>query len=659
MFEVEKNRIEELVKLLNIASEAYYNDRDEVMSNYEWDAAFDELTELEAKTGYILPESPTQNVGVDESLGNGDKEKHEFPALSLAKSKDVAVLQKWAGNLPIWLSWKLDGLTLVITYDNGKLTKLMTRGNGTVGTNITFMAEYIAGFPMTIPYKGHLVVRGEALISYADFNRINSLIENEDEQYANPRNLVSGTLGLDKSRVAEVKERGVHFVAFTLVYIEEDIVSWGERMDYLKSIGFTTVDKELTSAEDLPSTIEKWTEKVKAGYENPVDGLVIAYDDTVYASTGSVTAHHATNAGMAFKWPDKAATTTLRDIEWSCAVASISPVAIFDPVQLEGTTVKRASLCNISEMKRLGLGANGETTLSVIKANMIIPKVVKADGKGTSFTIPSVCPVCGAPTAVHTSEKTHTETLHCTNPNCTAKHIQKYTRFVSKTGLDIDGLSLKTIVKFINSGFIADFSDIFSIEQHKDAIIEMDGFGKRSYEKLIASIDKSKGKANYINFLYSLCIPMIGLDASKKIMNAIGSDEFNTRVHNLVGFEDIDGIGPERSNNIIEWFKDAKNVALYDKLVEILSLSAIVPNKASGVCDGLTFVITGDVHIYQNRNAFKAYVESQGGKVAGSVSKKTNYLVNNDATSASSKNLKAKELNIPIITEDEFVKQFG
>lgn len=656
-----KQRIEELVRVLNEASQAYYQDKDEIMSNFEWDALFDELSALEEETGIVLENSPTHTTGVKESFSAGSREAHEFPALSLAKSKDVAVLQKWAGEYDIWVSWKLDGLTLVATYDNSKLTKLMTRGNGTTGTNITYLAPYIAGLPSDIAEKGHFVVRGEATISYTDFNRINDFIENDDERYANPRNLVSGTMALDKTRANEVKERSVHFNAFTLVYCEGDILSWGDRMKYLDDLGFTTVDREPTNAKGLPEVIDSWTQKVKShAIDLPVDGLVITYDDTEYAQTGSVTGHHATNAGMAFKWQDAQAETVLDHIEWSCAPSMIAPVAVFDPVKLEGTEVKRCFLCNISEMKRLGIGANRKTKMTVIKANMIIPKCVKADGCGTSFEIPEACPVCGAPTEIHIGSSTGTETLHCTNPNCTAKHIRKYERFVSKSGMDIDGLSIETLIKFINNGYISDFADIYHIAEHRDDIVSMEGFGQKSYDNLIASIEKSRS-ISPVNFIFALCIPLIGLDAAKRFIASLGTKGFFDRLSNGEAFDDIEGIGPERSNSVIAWYQNEDNRALLEKLLGEIDVEMVEPKdeNAGGKCTGLTFVITGDVHIYKNRNEFKAYVEAEGGKVTGSVSNKTNYLVNNDIESTSSKNKKAKDLGIEIITEDTFVERFG
>lgn len=656
-----KKRIEELVEILNNASEAYYNDRDEIMSNFEWDSLFDELSALESETGIILPNSPTQSTGAVENMADGNREPHEYPALSLAKSKDPGVIQKWAGEREIWLSWKLDGLTLVATYDGGKLTKLMTRGNGTIGTNITYLSSYIDGLPQKLQEKGHLVVRGEATISYSDFNMLNELIDNDDERYANPRNLVSGTMALDKTRAAEVKERRVHFNAFTLVHLDYPMKSWGDRMDYLDKLGFTTVQRELTNAQGLVQVIDKWSEKVKSGkMDIPVDGLVVTFDDTDYAQTGSVTGHHATNAGMAFKWQDTQAKTVLDHIEWSCAASTISPVAVFKPVHLEGTEVKRCLLCNISEMKRLGIGANGVTEMTVIKANMIIPKCVAADSKGTTFEIPDRCPVCNAPTEIHIGAATGAETLHCTNPNCTAKHIKKYQRFVSKSGMDIDGLSIETIVKFINNGFIADFADIYSIARHEEEIVGLEGFGKKSFDNLIGSIEKSRD-VSPVNFIFALCIPMVGLDAAKRLIASLGTDGFFERLYSQnEPFDDIDGIGPERSNSILKWYENDDNKALLKKLLTQVRVERLEPKTESGgKCAGVTFVITGDVHIYKNRNEFKAYVEAEGGNVTGSVSKKTNYLVNNDINSTSSKNNKAKELGVEIITEDTFVELFG
>ena len=649
-----EQRIKYLIEQLNLASQAYYNGQNEIMTNYEWDAMFDELTLLEQETGIILEDSPTQRTGME--VEAGEREEHEFPALSLAKTKQVEELQAWAGDRDIWLSWKLDGLTLVLTYDGGVLTKILTRGNGTAGNNITFLKQAIGGIPLTIEYKGHMVVRGEAVISYSDFDQINDMIEDDDEKYANPRNLASGTLNLDD--LEEVKKRHVNFHAFTLVYLDDPILSWGERMKYLEDMNFIVVEHEKTTASGLSDVIERWTEKVERGeMDLPVDGLVICYDDTEYAASGSVTGHHATRAGYAFKWADEAVDTRLRYIEWSCAVSTISPVAVFEPVQIEGTTVSRASLCNISEIERLGLGE--ECTLSVIKANKIIPKCIAVkDAKG-EVVIPETCPVCGASTKIHISPKSGTKTLHCTNPDCTAKNVKKFTRFVSKQAMDIDGLSVQTMLKFINQGYIREFADLYRLSEHFDEISQMDGFGEKSCTNMNLAIEKSRN-VHPVNLIYALCIPMIGIDAGKKIVAEVGFEGFLKRMEEQDDFEDIDGIGLEKSNSILLWYQKKENRMMLAHLLQEIQVEKVeVKDTSAGSCVGQTFVITGDVHQFKNRNEFKAYVEAQGGKVTGSVSKKTTYLVNNDLESASSKNKKAKEFGIPIISEDTFVEMFG
>lgn len=649
-----KDKIDELVESLNRASKAYYNGADEIMPNYEWDALFDELTQLEEKTGYIRPDSPTHNAGYEAEAGN--REPHEYPALSLAKTKSIEELKKWAGDMPIWLSWKLDGLTLVLTYDGGRLVKILTRGNGTVGSNITFLQDAISGFPKEIPYKGHMVVRGEATISYTDFKLLNDTIEDDDEKYANPRNLASGTLNLDD--VEEVKRRHVVFYAFTLVHIDDDIISWGDRMNYLSDMKFNVVKREATDAVRLEEAVKRWTRDVESGrMDVPVDGLVICYDDTAYAAGGSITGHHATRAGFAFKWQDEAVDTRLRYIEWSCAVSTISPVAVFDPVQIEGTTVSRASLCNLTEIERLGVGK--ECTLSVIKANKIIPKCIAVKDAVGAVEIPKECPVCHHPTRIFVSKNSGVRTLHCTNPDCTAKNVKKFSRFVSKSGMDIDGLSVQTMLKFINEGFIKQFPDIYHLPEHFDKISSMEGFGEKSCMNMQTAIEKSR-HVHPVNLIFALCIPLIGTDAGKKIVNAIGFDGFADRMRNATDFVDIDGIGQEKSGSILEWYENSKNSAMFEALIKELDIEQVdIKDMSEGSLNGKTFVITGDVHDFANRSEFKAYVESQGGKVTGSVSKKTDYLVNNDTESTSSKNKKAKELGIPIISEDTFIEMFG
>lgn len=660
---MDKNiRIDEIVTRLNAASDAYYGGQEEQMTNYEWDALFDELTALEKETGYVRPDSPTQvtSHSGNEMDGEGEKEVHEYPALSLAKTKKVAELQDWAGERAIWLSWKLDGSTLVATYDGGKLTRVLTRGNGTVGTNITYMAAAIRGIPAKIADKGHLVVRGEATISYADFEAINDTLEDADDRYANPRNLAAGTLALDKTNLDKVRERNVTFNAFTLVHTDEEIRSWGARMDYLDRLGFTTVEREETDAVHLPDAIARWTKKVDSGEMGiPVDGLVITYDDTDYAATGSVTGHHATRAGLAYKWADVSAETVLDHIEWSCAASTITPVAVFDPVQLEGTTVSRASLCNVSELERLGIGADRKTKLRVIKANKIIPKciaVVRAEG---SYEVPSTCPVCGAATEVRVSPVSGVKTLRCTDANCPAKHLKRFVRFASKAGLDIDGLSVQTLHEFVNRGYLRDFSDLYHLNDHANEIVALEGFGEKSCANLMAAIEKSR-KADPVHLIFALCIPNIGTDAGKKLIAALGTKGFLARIESGEGFEDVDGIGVERSNALLNWFADEGNRALFERLMHELQVDDVAPKATNdGTCKGLTFVITGDVHTFKNRDDFKAYVERQGGKVAGSVSGKTSYLVSNDGESGSSKAKKAKELGVPVLSEEAFISRFG
>ena len=652
--------IQSLIDRLNAASDAYYNGREELMTDYEWDAAFDKLKRLEEETGIILPNSPTQNVSADKLTGK--KEAHEFPALSLAKTKKVEDLAKWAENKPIWISWKLDGLTLVVTYDNGKLTKVVTRGNGHIGTNITHLSKAIDGILQTIPYKGHLVIRGEAAISYPDFEQFNMEAE---EEYANPRNLASGSLTLKD--INEVKARHIRWIPFTLVYTEEEINSWGKRMEWLEYQGFNVVDRELIeqpTINNIEQVIHRWTERVtgtsSSPFLYPVDGLVITYDDTAYAATGTVTGHHATRAGFAFKWQDESAETELNFIEWSCAASTISPVAVFQPVELEGTTVKRASLCNISECERLGIGDKG-TKIAVIKANKIIPKVINVIERVGIFHIPETCPVCHSATEVTESEVSSTRTLHCTNVHCPAKQLKKFGRFVSKEGVNIDGLSEQTIQKFINLGWIIEYADFFHLNKHANELRTMEGFGNKSVAKLLTAIEKARN-VEARRLLFALNIPLVGQDVCNRLLSAYSLEELiktATESANDDVFSTIAGIGPEKSTSFVRWMKDADNHSMLQHLLSELNISQTSSAPTGTGCQGLTFVITGDVHHYKNRNELKAYIESQGGKVTGSVSKSTNYLINNDVNSTSGKNQKAKELSIPIISEDEFIARFA
>ena len=648
------SEIESLVNQLNAASDAYYNGKGELMSDYEWDAAFDRLKKLEGETGIILSDSPTQNVSADNVIGQ--KEQHEFAALSLAKTKKVIDLTKWADNRPIWFSWKLDGLTLVVTYDNGKLIKVVTRGNGHIGTNITHLYKAIDGILDTIPYKGHLVIRGEAIISYADFEQFN--MESEEE-YANPRNLASGSLSMKD--INEVKKRHILWIPFTLVYIEEEIVSWGERMKWLEEQGFNVVEREFIekpTEKNIQGVINHWS-NTSSVYPYPVDGLVIAYDDTVYGASGSITGHHATRAGYAFKWQDESAETELEYIEWSCATSTITPIAVFKPTEIEGTTVKRASLCNISECERLGIGDKG-TKIAVIKANKIIPKVINVIERLGVFHISEVCTVCQSATEVTENDSSGTKTLHCTNIHCTAKQLKKFGRFVSKEGINIDGLSEQTIQKFINLGWVREYADLFHLGNHASELRTMEGFGDKSVSKLLIAIEKARNVEAH-RLLFALNIPLIGRDVCNRFLSAYSFNELidiakESNDENI--FARINGIGKEKSGSFVKYIHNDDNYGILHRLlmeVNIINTSNI---SNGNKCKGLTFVITGDLHHYKNRNDLKTYIESQGGRVTNSISKSTSFLINNDIESSSHKNKMANKLSIPIISENEFIDKF-
>lgn len=651
-----KNRMQELINKLNAASDAYYNGKPEIMTNFEWDAAFDELTKLESETGIILPDSPTNKVSEDTTEGN--KITHRFPALSLAKTKSIDDLKKWAGDKDVWLSWKLDGLTLVATYSaisktEAILTTLATRGNGIVGTDVTRLAPYISGLPTKIPYGHNMVVRGEALISYQDFEEVN-----KDGVFANPRNMASGSMTL--LDVEEFKNRRIHFVAFTLVNTTINIPHWGDRMNLLESLGFEVVERTACDSTTLENVVNEYTIKVNNNeYKYPVDGLVIAYDDTIYAEGGSITGHHATRGGYAFKWADESVETELEYIEWSCSTNSITPIAVFKEVNILGSTVRKASLHNISECRRLHIGGKG-SKLEVIKANMIIPQVIKVNKTIGTLEIPSTCPICGHEAKIITSDS-GTETLVCTNDNCTAKNLSMMKRFVSKAAMDIDGLSEATLNTFINAGFISNMVDIFKLDIHRDEIKEMDGFGEKSVDNLMKALKKSK-IVDADKFLFALNIPMCGRDVAKKLMNAYTFNDFINLMNsttNEMELSSIEGMGTEKSKSIYNWFKNSNNMNMVKEFMDILTINDIKKeSNTSGKCFGYTFVITGNVYKFKNRDELKAYIESEGGKVAGGVSTKTSFLINNDITSTSGKNKKAKELGIPIITEAEFINRF-
>lgn len=643
------SRMEELVSKLNIASEAYYSGQKELMSDHEWDEMFDELTKLENETGVVLDNSPTKNVSHENITG--EKEMHEFPALSLQKSKDTMAVRKWIGDQLANISWKMDGLTLVVTYDDGKLSKIVTRGDGEKGANITHLVSAISGIPSEINYKGHLVIRGEAVISYNDFEEVNTIYNNI---YENPRNLAAGSCN-PHTKADIIKDRCVTWIPFTLVYIERDMNSWSERMEFLRSNGFNPVEYQtITNMNEFDAIIKTWSDRV-SDFEYPVDGLVFTYDDVKYASEGNLTGHHDTRGGFALKWEDETAETELIGIEWSVSVQSINPVAVFRSVRLEGTNVSRASLCNISECRRLGIGDAG-TKLTVIKANKIIPKVISASAHN-SLIIPRQCPVCKHDTVIKTSD-TGVEILTCSNPECAAKHIGKMTRFVSKFGFDIYGLSKNKLMSLIEMNVIENVYDIMTLPDKKEDVMAMlsgaDGWGEVSVMNILSEIEKAR-TVPADKFLYALCIPMCGRHVAKELTKSYDIDELID-----IDFDSlICAIGAVKAAAFKNWIDLSYNKDLVRNLMSVCKIKSNTRNsgtKTSNILAGKTFVVTGSVNHFASREDIKSYIEGCGGRVSGSVSSKTDYLINNDIESDSGKNKKAKSLGVAIISEDEFLR---
>ena len=642
-------RMQELVELLNRAAKAYYQDADEIMSNYEYDALYDELQALEDRTGVTLSSSPTVNVGY-EILSELPKERHPSPMLSLDKTKDVAGLQAFAGDQKVVMSWKMDGLTIVLTYRDGGLVKAVTRGNGEVGEVITANARTFKNLPLQIPYKGELVLRGEAVIGYEDFEKINEEIAEVDAKYKNPRNLCSGSVRQLNSEITA--KRNVKFYGFSLVQAEgvDFHNSRAAQLDWLASQGFEVVEHIVVSREEIPNEVIKFSEKIMSN-DFPSDGLVLIYDDVAYGQSLGRTSKFPRDS-FAFKWADETSKTVLREIEWSPSrTGLINPVAIFDPVELEGTTVSRASVHNISIMEELELGIGDQ--IEVYKANMIIPQIAENLTRSGVKDIPKVCPVCGGATEIRSIS--NAKALYCTNPECQAKQLKSYALFVSRDALNIDGLSEATLEKFIARGFIHDFADLFHLEQHREEICEMDGFGEKSYNNLIASVEKAR-ETTLPRLIYGLGIANIGLANAKLICKEIGHNP--ERVMDLTA-EDlaaIDGIGDVIAGNYVAYFSDAEHRELFEKLLKEVKLPEEQEDVGEQTFAGMNFVITGSVEHFANRNEVKALIESKGGKVTGSVTSKTNYLINNNVESTSSKNKKAKDLGIPIITEEDFLR---
>lgn len=645
------DRIKELVEILNKAGESYYAKGVEIMSNYEYDKLYDELVQLEKETGYVKSNSPTVNVGY-EALSELPKEKHESPMLSLDKTKEPDALVSWLGNQKGILSWKLDGLTIVLTYENGELMKAVTRGNGEVGEIITNNAKVFKNIPLVIPHKDKLVLRGEAIITYSDFEQINASLPETDAKYKNPRNLCSGSVRQLNNEVTA--KRNVRFYAFSLVSAEGVDFNNSRKYQYqwLKEQGFDVVEYKEVTGENLKAAISEFEQAIVTN-DFPSDGLVITYEDIEYGISLGRTAKFPRNS-MAFKWSDETADTVLREIEWSASrTGLINPVAIFDTVELEGTQVSRASVHNISVMEGLELGICD--TISVFKANMIIPQIAENKTRSGNIVIPKVCPVCGGDTKIEAMNDV--KSLYCINPQCQAKHIKSFAHFVSRDAINIEGLSEATLEKFIQNGFLKKFTDLYHLDRFKDEIVNLEGFGVKSYDNLIAAVEKSRNTV-MPKVIYSLGIANIGLSNAKVIIKSIGQDVESIINADRATLECVDGIGSVIADTFVSYFEDETNVALFKELVQELNIEEET-SVGEQILDGKIFVITGSVTHFPNRNALKELIESLGGKVTGSVTGNTNYLINNDSTSGSSKNKTAAKLGVPVITEEEFLVLAG
>ena len=644
-------RMKELVETLNAAAKAYYQEDREIMSNQEYDSLYDQLEQLEKETGTVLTNSPTVRVGY-EAVNELPKEEHPSPMLSLDKTKDREVLRSFIGEHKCLLSWKLDGLTIVLTYENGELVKAVTRGNGIVGEVITNNAKVFKNIPLRIPYKGQLVLRGEAIITYSEFERINETIGDADAKYKNPRNLCSGSVRQLNNEITA--KRNVRFYAFALVSAQDvDFQNSREQQFiWLKEQGFEVVEYKVVTSASLDEAMEYFSTAI-VNNDFPSDGLVVTYDDIAYGESLGSTAKFPRNS-FAFKWADEMRETKLVDMEWSPSrTGLINPVAIFEPVELEGTTVSRASVHNISIVKELQLGIGD--TIKVYKANMIIPQIAENLTRSGKLVIPDKCPVCGHEARIR--KENDVETLYCMNPDCVAKKIKSFSLFTSRDAMNIDGLSEATLEKFIAMGFIHNLGDIFEIGKYKEQIVEMEGFGQKSFDNLMASLEKAK-ETTLAKVIYSLGIAGIGLANAKVICRHFDDDIEKIRHADAEEISSIEGIGPVLAGSLADYFSKEENNKKLDHLLGHLHL---IHEETAGeqVFAGKTFVITGSVEHFANRSEVKAFIEARGGKVTGSVTKKTDYLINNDKTSGFSKNKKAQELGIPILSEEDFLELAG
>ena len=652
MAEDKTKRIRELIGTLRAAGRAYYQESREIMSNFEYDKLYDELVSLEKETGIVFANSPTQNVGY-EVVSALPKERHEKPMLSLNKTKSVEELADWLGGQTGLLSWKMDGLTIVLTYQNGTLVKAVTRGNGEIGEVITANAKAFVNVPLNISYQGELILRGEAIIRYSDFEKINEQIEDVDAKYKNPRNLCSGSVRQLNSEITA--QRQVHFYAFSLVKADgiDFKNSRKEQFEWLKTQGFEVVEYHEVTKETLPETVKMYSEAI-AENDTPSDGLVLLYDDIAYGQSLGRTAKFPRDS-IAFKWADEIQETKLLYIEWSASrTGLINPVAVFEPVELEGTTVSRASVHNISIMEALELGAGDRIT--VYKANMIIPQIADNLTRSGVRDIPEACPVCGGQTEVR--QLNDVKSLYCTNPDCQAKKIKSFTLFTSRDALNIAGLSEATLEKFIGVGMIHEYADIFHLDRHQEEIVEMDGFGQKSYDNLIAAAEKAS-HTTLPRMVYGLGVAGIGLANAKMICRHFKNDFEAMRHATVEDLVEIDGIGEVLAQAWTAFFSDGKNNTIVEHLLAELTFEAGDVESSEGADEafaGMNFVITGSLEHFKNRKELQELIERRGGKVTGSVTSKTNYLINNDVASSSSKNKKARELGVPILSEEEFLK---
>ena len=645
-------RIKELIKILNKAAAVYYQGKDEIMSNFEYDKLYDELTALENETGIIMAGSPTQRVGY-EVLSELPKEQHPSPMLSLDKTKDVSALAAWLGDNEALLSWKMDGLTIVLTYDDGKMTKAVTRGNGQVGEVITNNAKVFKNIPLNVPFKGHMVLRGEAVISYSEFNRINELLS-EEEQYKNPRNLCSGSVRQLNNEITA--KRNVNFFAFALIKAEN--VNFDnsilKQFEWLESQGFSVVEHFAVTSENMRERVEYFANAIEKN-DLPSDGLVLMYDDIEYGLSLGRTAKFPRN-GIAFKWRDETAETKLINIDWSASrTGLINPVAVFEPVELEGTTVTRASIHNVSIAEGLELGIGD--TIQVYKANMIIPQIAENITRSGLKNVPEVCPVCGGETVI--KEDNGFKFLYCLNKTCPAKEIKKYTHFAGRNAMNIDGMSEETLEKFVDSGYIHQFADIYHLKDYEDEIVSTKGFGRKSFDNFIESIDNSRNTEAY-RVIFGLGISNIGLTNAKMLCHQYDDDIYALIKSTKDDLVKIDGVGEIIADSFVNYFADENNMEEFNNLLKEINIKkSEAVSLANDNIANKTFVITGSLNHYENRDALKNYIESLGGKTTNSVSKKTDYLINNDSLSTSSKNKKAKELGVSIITEEEFMTLAG